>query len=236
MKIIPTFDGRIILYPSYQNLRDYFSWRQVDCHINNLYNTTFWALIHWGEMTNYDANKKLMKTFSKDKNEILFSQFNINYNFLPNIYKKGTTIFRNNFNFDKISETIKTNKKKKNNKNKKETHEKIEINEDLTKDEPSKMNFYDCKLNDLQIFGEENLKTDNKNLNSDKKLNFEEENIMPENNNLNSDEKLNNHLYKFCYSESFIEISKGFKDKNIDFTNEDIIKDDFWIRNNYVFK
>lgn len=41
----PVFDGRTVLYPSDQNMRDYLSWRQADCHINNLYNTTFWALI-----------------------------------------------------------------------------------------------------------------------------------------------------------------------------------------------
>jgi tRNA(His) guanylyltransferase len=28
---LPTFDGRAITYPSVQNLRDYMSWRQVDC-------------------------------------------------------------------------------------------------------------------------------------------------------------------------------------------------------------
>lgn len=27
----PTFDGRVVLYPSERNLRDYFSWRQADC-------------------------------------------------------------------------------------------------------------------------------------------------------------------------------------------------------------
>lgn len=41
----PSFDARIILYPSDNNLRDYLCWRQVDTHINNLYNTTFWNLI-----------------------------------------------------------------------------------------------------------------------------------------------------------------------------------------------
>ena len=34
-----------------QNIKDYMRWRQVDCHINNLFNTTFWALVqsewHW---------------------------------------------------------------------------------------------------------------------------------------------------------------------------------------------
>ena len=27
----PTFDGRVVLYPSEKNLRDYLSWRQADC-------------------------------------------------------------------------------------------------------------------------------------------------------------------------------------------------------------
>ena len=44
-KKIPSFDGRIVLYPTIEDLKNYLSWRQVDCHINNLYNTTFWALV-----------------------------------------------------------------------------------------------------------------------------------------------------------------------------------------------
>lgn len=28
---MPSFDGRAVMYPSVQNLRDYMSWRQVDC-------------------------------------------------------------------------------------------------------------------------------------------------------------------------------------------------------------
>jgi tRNA(His) guanylyltransferase len=32
----PSFDGRAVCYPTFQNLRDYLSWRQADCHINNL--------------------------------------------------------------------------------------------------------------------------------------------------------------------------------------------------------
>lgn len=27
----PSFDGRVVLYPSNRNLRDYLSWRQADC-------------------------------------------------------------------------------------------------------------------------------------------------------------------------------------------------------------
>jgi tRNA(His) 5'-end guanylyltransferase len=40
----PVFDGRCVLYPSRNELIDYLKWRAVDCHINNVYNTTFYAL------------------------------------------------------------------------------------------------------------------------------------------------------------------------------------------------
>ncbi|RKF77128.1 tRNA guanylyltransferase [Golovinomyces cichoracearum] len=98
---LPSFDGRIIQYPSIENLRDYMSWRQVDCehsessHINNLYNTTFWSLIQLGGLDAATAEKELSGTLSADKNEILFSRFKINYNNEPEIYKKGSVIYHN---------------------------------------------------------------------------------------------------------------------------------------------
>jgi tRNA(His) guanylyltransferase len=72
---LPSFDGRAVLYPSEQVLRDYMSWRQVDCkiaasqfskilthfigHINNLYNTAFWALVDIGGCTEAKAEEEL---------------------------------------------------------------------------------------------------------------------------------------------------------------------------------
>ncbi|KAI8479774.1 tRNA-histidine guanylyltransferase 1-like [Branchiostoma belcheri] len=97
----PGFDGRVILYPSNKNLRDYLSWRQADCHINNLYNTCFWALVQQGGMTNTQAEERIRHTFSADKNEILFSEFGINYNNEPEIYKKGTVLV-----WKKVEETV----------------------------------------------------------------------------------------------------------------------------------
>lgn len=122
---LPSFDGRAVQYPSVQNLKDYMSWRQVDCeshdsmvtwdwwlggHINNLYNTTFWALIQLGGLDAKTAEKELavgslvqcgdfcshyiQGSLSADKNEILFSRFKINYNNEPEIYKKGSVVFR----------------------------------------------------------------------------------------------------------------------------------------------
>jgi tRNA(His) guanylyltransferase len=36
LEYVPSFDGRIVVYPALDNVRDYLSWRQADCHINNL--------------------------------------------------------------------------------------------------------------------------------------------------------------------------------------------------------
>ncbi|KAF5610289.1 tRNA(His) guanylyltransferase [Fusarium subglutinans] len=91
---LPSFDGRAVCYPSVQNLRDYMSWRQADCHINNLYNTCFWSLIQLGGLDNKEAESTLACTLAADKNEILFSRFSINYNNEPEIYRKGSVIFR----------------------------------------------------------------------------------------------------------------------------------------------
>ncbi|CAI6339880.1 unnamed protein product [Periconia digitata] len=91
---LPSFDGRAVCYPSEVNLRDYLSWRQVDCHINNLFNTTFWALVQKGGMERRAAEEELAGTVAADKNEILFSRFGINYNNEPEIFKKGSVLYR----------------------------------------------------------------------------------------------------------------------------------------------
>ncbi|XP_065898910.1 probable tRNA(His) guanylyltransferase isoform X2 [Dysidea avara] len=107
----PSFDGRVVLYATDKNLRDYLSWRQTDCsvdfthgsfvsnvhnmilmcvivgHINNLYNTCFWSLVGAG-VSNSDAEKQIKDTVSADKNELLFSKFGINYNNLPPLHRK----------------------------------------------------------------------------------------------------------------------------------------------------
>ncbi|KAG0139388.1 hypothetical protein CROQUDRAFT_54801 [Cronartium quercuum f. sp. fusiforme G11] len=89
---LPTFDGRIIQYTSDEELRDYFKWRQADAHINNLYNTTFWALIQLGHSTHAEAHAALKGSLSRDKHSILFDRFRINYNAEPEIFKKGSIL------------------------------------------------------------------------------------------------------------------------------------------------
>uniref|UniRef100_A0A8C7KAG2 Probable tRNA(His) guanylyltransferase n=1 Tax=Oncorhynchus kisutch TaxID=8019 RepID=A0A8C7KAG2_ONCKI len=90
----PGFDGWVVLYPSNRNLRDYLSWRQADCHVNNLYNTVFWTLVQ-------KADSPLHRTLAADKNEILFSQFDINYNNEPLVHRKGTVLI-----WEKLEETV----------------------------------------------------------------------------------------------------------------------------------
>ncbi|KAK3597733.1 hypothetical protein CHS0354_006084 [Potamilus streckersoni] len=100
MQYPPAFDARTVLYPTDKNLRDYLSWRQADCHINNLYNTCFWKLIEDKGLTPAQAQDRLKGTMSSDKNELLFSELNINYNHLPELYRKGTILIRDKDNQD----------------------------------------------------------------------------------------------------------------------------------------
>ncbi|KNZ80193.1 putative tRNA(His) guanylyltransferase [Termitomyces sp. J132] len=88
----PSFDGRIVLYPREQQIRDYFSWRQADTHINNLYNTVFWALVQLGGETTTQAHATLRGTVSKEKHEILFTRFQINYNQIDERFRKGSVL------------------------------------------------------------------------------------------------------------------------------------------------
>jgi len=124
LKYPPSFDGRAVIYPNERTLTDYLRWRQVDCHVNNLYNTAFYALT--GEYTRYveksngwdvflgfnndfegpnatnppqttdktfynhqEATQKLSGSSSGDKNEILFTDYGVNYNNELEQFRKG---------------------------------------------------------------------------------------------------------------------------------------------------
>ncbi|GFE53701.1 tRNA(His) guanylyltransferase [Babesia ovis] len=93
LKSLPTFDGRIVLYPRFENIVDYFSWRHADCHINNQYNICFWCLVADGKRPE-EAYKWLKHTQKGEKNEYIFQSRGINYNNLPRIFRKGTTLVR----------------------------------------------------------------------------------------------------------------------------------------------
>ncbi|KAL0722086.1 hypothetical protein Bca4012_036685 [Brassica carinata] len=93
LKYPPSFDGRAVCYPTYKILLDYLAWRQVDCHINNQYNTCFWMLVKSGK-TKTQSQDYLKGTQTREKNELLSSQFGIEYNTLPLIFRMGSLVFR----------------------------------------------------------------------------------------------------------------------------------------------
>lgn len=126
---LPTFDGRIILYPKLKHVRDYLSWRQADCKHPPILSFHFWrrprshkqsfqllflgtrqeGTISPGSLRSTEGrmhNEVFLRTcisqttFSADKNEILFTECGINYNALPLLHRKGTTIFRANNRFE----------------------------------------------------------------------------------------------------------------------------------------
>ncbi|KAK8589855.1 hypothetical protein V6N12_024246 [Hibiscus sabdariffa] len=93
LKYPPSFDGRAVCYPSTDILLDYLAWRQVDCHINNQYNTCFWSLVKSGKSKN-EAQNHLKGTQAREKNELLLKEFGIDYNTLPLMFRQGSSIFR----------------------------------------------------------------------------------------------------------------------------------------------
>lgn len=121
LKRPPQFDGRVVTYPSDKDIRDYLSWRQVDCkhflyfslylslsllflfplsslmallgHVNNQYNTCFWSLVLSG-MGRDESYGFLNGTDTEFKNELLFTKFGINYSKIDPVYRKGTIVIR----------------------------------------------------------------------------------------------------------------------------------------------
>ncbi|CAL9155056.1 unnamed protein product [Musa hybrid cultivar] len=89
---VPHFDGRVVCYPRAKLVQYYLAWRQVDCNINNQYNTFFWMLVKSGK-TEREAQEFLKGTQAKDMNELLFQQFNVNYDKLPQMFRKGSCIY-----------------------------------------------------------------------------------------------------------------------------------------------
>ncbi|KAL3818836.1 hypothetical protein ACJIZ3_004741 [Penstemon smallii] len=94
MKHPPYFDGRAVCYPSSEILRDYLAWRQVDCHINNQYNTCFWMLVKSGKSKS-DAQNDLKGTQAQDKNKLLGRLSNVTdyYNTLPLLFRQGSSVY-----------------------------------------------------------------------------------------------------------------------------------------------
>ena len=138
LKYPPAFDSRCVLYTSDEEIKDYLKWRQVDCHVNNLYNTTFYALTgkyakwHVDEASNryrpeiaefenaltpQQAEARLRGTFSKEKREeVLKGTFGIEYELEAEQFRRGSLIVfekKDEQLFNKWQECLLSKKKKK---------------------------------------------------------------------------------------------------------------------------
>ncbi|XP_052723117.1 tRNA(His) guanylyltransferase 1 [Vigna angularis] len=89
LKYPPSFDGRAVCYPSTEILRDYLSWRQVDCHINNQYNSCFWKLVASGKSKREAQNSLKGGQLQKKIEELA-----IDYNKLPVMFQQGSSVYR----------------------------------------------------------------------------------------------------------------------------------------------
>ncbi|KMZ66975.1 putative tRNA(His) guanylyltransferase [Zostera marina] len=101
LKDTPCFDARVICYPKARIIKHYLEYKQTDCHVNNQYNTCFWVLVKSGKTVG-EAQKFLMGTHKKEKNDLLFIQHAINYKELPAIFRKGSFVYRK-----RVEETVK---------------------------------------------------------------------------------------------------------------------------------
>ncbi|MED6151661.1 hypothetical protein PIB30_084554 [Stylosanthes scabra] len=90
-KTTDLFQRRAMCYPSIEILRDYLSWRQVDCHINNQYNSCFWKLVGSGNLKR-EAQQSLKGAQLQKKIEELA----IDYNSLPAMFRQGSSVFWDN--------------------------------------------------------------------------------------------------------------------------------------------
>lgn len=54
----------------------------------------------------FQAEKRLCGTVSADKNEIMFKEFNINYNNEPEIFKRGTLLLKKTVNVENLGRCL----------------------------------------------------------------------------------------------------------------------------------
>lgn len=89
---LATFDCRIIQLPNEDLVVDYFRWRNEDAHRNALNAHCYWVLRKEG-IAPAAATKSLSGLSVSDKNELLFTKSNRNFNDVPNWQKRGTGLY-----------------------------------------------------------------------------------------------------------------------------------------------
>lgn len=89
---LAAFDCRICQLPSLDKVVDYLRWRNEDAHRNALNAHCYWALRRDGKSARA-ATRALSGLSVAEKNELLFTVAEINFNDLPNWQKRGTGLY-----------------------------------------------------------------------------------------------------------------------------------------------
>ena len=95
-KSIPTFDARLLILPSQYHIIKCFQWRQMDSHRNAISTQCFWRLVKSGK-SKKESQRIMSEMKDKDKNELLFKEFGINYNNTPEWQRKGTMFYTKSY-------------------------------------------------------------------------------------------------------------------------------------------
>ena len=85
---LASFDCRISQLPRLEDVVKYFHWRQEDAHRNALNGHCYWYYRVQGK-SDQEAHRLLMGVSNSEKNELLFSKANINFNDLPLWQRRG---------------------------------------------------------------------------------------------------------------------------------------------------
>jgi len=87
-----TFDCRISQLPNEEIVFDYFRWRSADALRNSLNSHCYWALRKSG-LSGKQATRRMVGLSTAGKNNLLFEEFDVNFNDLPTWQKRGVGIY-----------------------------------------------------------------------------------------------------------------------------------------------
>ncbi|PWA94478.1 tRNAHis guanylyltransferase [Artemisia annua] len=91
------FEGEVLCLKETSDIQAYLAFKQQECDEKNLTNTCFWKLVESGksEQEAHEILEELEKGKERlGKNEILFQQFGINYNDLPDMFRQGSCVLK----------------------------------------------------------------------------------------------------------------------------------------------
>ncbi len=88
-----TFDSRIWIGATIHDVIDYFVWRMEDALRGSINSWSYWTLRQQGNLSKAQATRRLEGKGFSYKNEMLFSEFGINFNDIPSWQKRGTGLY-----------------------------------------------------------------------------------------------------------------------------------------------